>query len=514
MKKNKNLLVDLLELLIVFAALSIDLWIVFSGIPITPALLFLGVVFIVVFAFASTHLIKRHFDSQTYWVLSIVRFKKTVPFIKKFSFASKFLQWCSVIGLILGFGVIAVDFLFAREKRGLKRALILIVAFSLLYSMFSAVSVFIPFSESPFTVGFGFLYPFAFALFGLSGFAILALADQGFHILFRMLNGKPSCPGVMPVIPGIQIPKAPVFIPAYVWIVLFVILIIHELSHGIVALKEKIKINSSGLLLFGVIPIGAFVEPDEKKLESSPPKKQLMIYSAGPSANIVSIVPFLLVWLLFANFYMAPALQEISTVSRKGIDHVEIIDVSKEITVCQEKEPSPSYGVLKKGMQVLELNGTKINSVEDFVKIMAPIRSNSIKTGLPATIFLKVKTAEGKTEEKEITLSKRFKFAGFTVANINKEGFSMPPEYIQQFSIIQFVNGFLLWLVLFSFLLAVVNFLPVPFFDGGRIVPLLLLPYFASKRHPIEKTKKAISVTFFMLMVLLLTLNALPFSTF
>ena len=42
-------------------------------------------------------------------------------------------------------------------------------------------------------------------------------------------------------------------------------IIIHEFSHGILARVENVKINSIGLLLFAIIP-GAFVEPDEEKL--------------------------------------------------------------------------------------------------------------------------------------------------------------------------------------------------------------------------------------------------------
>jgi len=512
---KKGLLIDVLEFVAVAVSLSIGLFIVFSGMEIAVAEIALGAFFLVVFLLASTDLIKKHADSQSFWVISIVRFKKTIPLIKKFFFAGKFLRWCSIAGLILGFGVIAVDFLYARKAQGKgPRIAILTVSFILLYALYSAVNFFVPLSASPFGVGFSSLFPLAFALFGFSGFAIAALADQGFHILFRTIGGEPSCPGIMPVIPGVSIPKAPIFIPAYVWIVLLIIVSIHELSHGVVALWEKIRLKSAGLLLAGLFPVGAFVEMDEKQLATTSDKKQLLVYSAGASANLASMVPFLVIWIVLANFYMAPVLMEVSALTKEGIDHLEIVDVSEEIVMCQEKEASPSLGVLEKGMRVLGINGVEIGSVEDFVNVMNPIRSDSLKSGASATFTITVETAEGKIEEKEITLSERFKFAGFTIANINKEGFSIPEHYIPQLSLMGFINGFLLWLLMFSFLLAVVNFLPVPFFDGGKIVPILLLPYFASKRHPEEKTKKAISTTLLLLMAFLMVLNALPFFTF
>ena len=52
---------------------------------------------------------------------------------------------------------------------------------------------------------------------------------------------------------------------------------------------------SSGIVLFGIIPVGAFVEPDEKQLEKMEKTKQTRVLVAGSSSNlIVSIIAFVL----------------------------------------------------------------------------------------------------------------------------------------------------------------------------------------------------------------------------
>ncbi len=459
------------------------------------------------FLIVSTRFIKRHADSETYFILSMVRLKRAIPVIKKFSFLGKFLSLVSIAGLVLGFGIPAVDFLFARKFRRAKRAALLSASFVLLYAFFSLLGI----GTHIFGAGLSPLYPGAFALFGLMGFALINLADQGIHILLRAFQGQPSCPGVMPVIPGVQIPKVPIVIPLYVWAVFLIILTIHEGSHGIVALRHKIKPKSAGLLLLGLIPIGAFVEPDDAQFKKASERKQLSVYSAGPSANLFTFVLFFAVYLLVLNFYALPVINEINAFYETGIDHVEIASVQEEVEFCQEKEASPAFGVLREGMRVLEINGETVKSNVDVSNALLALSSASLQSGIPQNYTIKVETEAGEILEKELSLSERFGFAGFQVKNVKKPGFSPPPEYEQTVEFVRFVAGFLSWLFILSLILAIVNFLPLPLFDGGRIVPILLLPYFSSARHPPEKTKKVISVTLLFIVLALLLLNALPF---
>jgi membrane-associated protease RseP (regulator of RpoE activity) len=60
----------------------------------------------------------------------------------------------------------------------------------------------------------------------------------------------------------------------------------HEFAHGILTVVGKIKLASMGLLLL-VIPIGAFVEPDDKDLKASSRSRRSSVYASGSATNIL-----------------------------------------------------------------------------------------------------------------------------------------------------------------------------------------------------------------------------------
>lgn len=90
-------------------------------------------------------------------------------------------------------------------------------------------------------------------------------------------------PQAVLLIPGLN-----PFIPSTiaVWIAFFVTLLVHECGHGILCRIENIKVKSAGLL-YAVIPIGAFVEPDEEDVEKTSGMPKARMYGAGITNNIV-----------------------------------------------------------------------------------------------------------------------------------------------------------------------------------------------------------------------------------
>jgi len=123
-------------------------------------------------------------------------------------------------------------------------------------------------------------------IFGYSGIGV-GFATMVFVVLMLMLNlynlvTKPDAvSGVSPVVPGLQIPGSGIFVPLVIgWIALFIIIVVHEFAHGVVARAHDVKVKSSGLLFFGPI-MGAFVEPDEKELAKKDPSVQYSIFAAG-----------------------------------------------------------------------------------------------------------------------------------------------------------------------------------------------------------------------------------------
>ena len=109
-------------------------------------------------------------------------------------------------------------------------------------------------------------------------FSILILSAIG----STMKRVEPVPASDILVIPGVN-----KLIPlSFGLIALIIGIIVHEFSHGILALVGKLKVKSMGLLLL-VIPIGAFVEPDAEELKNAPRLKRMRVYAAGPTMNIV-----------------------------------------------------------------------------------------------------------------------------------------------------------------------------------------------------------------------------------
>ncbi len=77
----------------------------------------------------------------------------------------------------------------------------------------------------------------------------------------------------------------PVLMFAYMSIALGFAVIIHEFAHGILSIVSKVRVDSMGILLL-LIPIGAFVEPNESELKRAPRAGRLRLFAAGPAANV------------------------------------------------------------------------------------------------------------------------------------------------------------------------------------------------------------------------------------
>src|SRR3990167_623430 len=105
-----------------------------------------------------------------------------------------------------------------------------------------------------------------------------------------------AAPGLVPVLPGVKVSEyLPVLSFLHWIIIIFIVALVHEFSHGIFARLNNIKIKSSGFAFLGPIP-AAFVEPDEKKLKKIPKKEQLAILSAGAFSNILlAVIIFLII---------------------------------------------------------------------------------------------------------------------------------------------------------------------------------------------------------------------------
>lgn len=103
-------------------------------------------------------------------------------------------------------------------------------------------------------------------------------------------------------IPGVN-PLIPV---GYGILALVLALVIHEGSHGVMAYVAKMRVKSLGLVAF-VIPIGAFVEPDEEDLAKATTREKNRLFAAGPTSNVVLALAagLLLSFVFLANVSIA-----------------------------------------------------------------------------------------------------------------------------------------------------------------------------------------------------------------
>lgn len=81
----------------------------------------------------------------------------------------------------------------------------------------------------------------------IAGFAGMAFTFAVVLVLtYKLLLNQPNAAGASPVIPGLPIAGTGIVFPLITgWLVLFVIILVHEFSHGIVASAYKIKIKNS-----------------------------------------------------------------------------------------------------------------------------------------------------------------------------------------------------------------------------------------------------------------------------
>lgn len=183
---------------------------------------------------------------------------------------------------------------------------------------------------------------FGIALSLIFMFATFALIIYNVYLSFKISPENAPSPRMMIGLPGIN----PVIPVGYGILALAVAIIIHEFSHGILAMAEKIKVNALGLI-FLIVPIGAFVEPDEEELEKVSRRKRSRVFAAGPTSNM--ILAFICA-ILFSSVMMG-------VVSPK----VDGAMINGEIA----NSPFDVAGV-KSWSVITSFNGEEIKSVDDY----------------------------------------------------------------------------------------------------------------------------------------------------
>ena len=137
-----------------------------------------------------------------------------------------------------------------------------------------------------------------FLVYGTLGVVVVAACSVLMTVMIivtaylTMLIQPDPSPIIQPqnllLIPGVNdfVPSTFAVWFALVFAVVMFAVVIHEFGHGLLSRVEKIRVKYTGILAL-VIPIGAFVEPDEEEIEKSPLSTKLRMFAAGITNNLV-----------------------------------------------------------------------------------------------------------------------------------------------------------------------------------------------------------------------------------
>jgi len=134
----------------------------------------------------------------------------------------------------------------------------------------------------------------------VAGIGLYLLCSSIFTLLWTPVAREASRelgPASYLLLPGIN-PILPIL---YGWLAIVCAIVVHEGAHGIIARNRGLKVNSSGLLFFLVIPIGAFVDVDEEQIAKAKSKDSLRVMAGGVAGNVVVALVCLLAVLLIVN---------------------------------------------------------------------------------------------------------------------------------------------------------------------------------------------------------------------
>jgi membrane-associated protease RseP (regulator of RpoE activity) len=337
-------------------------------------------------------------------------------------------------------------------------------------------------------------------------------------------------PPIMPLIPYLpqifKIDFLPPFYFIYWIIILAIVAISHEFSHGIFAANKKVKIKSTG---FGFFPfffpvfLAAFVELDEKKMEKKKISEQMAVLSAGTFANtLIAILSFGILVLFFSlaftpsgvvfdsYTYSAVGIATITSVNNLSVNNAtyekilgltsngtnEIIAEGTNYVITKsslEKQGSGNYLLLYDDAPavranlskiIIKINGISVDSREKL--------GNELLKYSPGDKIIITTLEDEANIDYEIVLGKNprnenMPYLGIGFLDKQKTGilgdiinkfssFKAPNVYYQSnFGAAEFIYDLLWWLVLISFSVALVNMLPVGIFDGGRFFYLAIL---------------------------------------
>jgi Zn-dependent protease len=349
---------------------------------------------------------------------------------------------------------------------------------------------------------------------------ITVLAIALFFIgLTSMLSNSAAREGVRDIGPqaNLLIPGLNPLLPwTYGWIALVVTIVIHEAGHGIVARVYNAKVESTGLVLFLIFPIGAFVNIQREELEKTPLRRKCSILTAGPLNNmILAVASLIALYFVVSSLSPLPGSDENSSVM---VGEVRSGSLAEELGITQ-------------GSTIQSIDGKEIISLSDVGQVLRSSEGETINviwTNAEGNVFNKSGqnvngllgvTINGTISPSDALDSYKGAFhdpRGYIRLLIppTLEGIpvpysdSMAPKYESDLFGPYFpvISNLLFWLWFINFNVGLFNALPIGPFDGGQLYGSLIenkLRSMGSKLNP-STVNSAISFIFIIIVIMLI----------
>jgi len=310
---------------------------------------------------------------------------------------------------------------------------------------------------------------------GMVGIAILLIQN-----LWKIIFVPAAVPGVGLVLPFKV--KGGFYVPFFYWIIsIFIIAVVHEFAHGVIARSHNMKVKSSGFAFLGIIvPVipAAFVEPDEKEIVKRSNTQQLSVYAAGAFTNILLAI---LILGLTASV-IAPAVNSIAE-----FNGVEFVDVLKDM-------PADASGIVI-GEKIISADGNQTTTVEALTKVL-----DSKKPGDKVILGTN-------SSNHTITLGANPENASKAYMGISlTQSSDLKPGIVQKYGTflpnsIMWIAGLFYWLYVLNLGVGLFNLAPLGPIDGGRMLKVATQVIFRDQKRG-DKAWKYVSM-FFLGLVLI-----------
>ena len=279
--------------------------------------------------------------------------------------------------------------------------------------------------------------------------------STGFMILMAgalvySLKTLMDAPTVSLVVPGVEVPGSPIFIPLLAGLIaLATVLIVHEFSHGILSRVEKININSIGLLLFAIIP-GAFVEPDEEELNELSRPARMRIYVAGSMANLTLAAIAMIIMMVISSFI------------------VPVVFEDDGVVINRLTSDGNAINHMSEGMVIRSINNLTVNDMASFQKATNTLKPNE-------TVNIHTDQGDYSFQLKSNPMNRSLGFMGVQVEanNVIADGFDNQ-FYTPLLWILMPLSELLFWIYFLNFAIGTFNLLPMKPLDGGHLLENLL----------------------------------------